>query len=469
MTENKVAGKSFEVEVVGVEENHSEYTDKKTNVTMKENRLSLLCEYYDFINDEQEELGITLLKKDADDEEYTQSKVSTVFERLSELSDIDLEVPEETTFKSLEKALEELKDSTISVYRNDYGNYSIFENTNDNSNNYNFFEKAQSGANFIEKYNLEIGKKIVVPFKGFFLETHNKVFNKSGEASDVNYRGTETRDGLYNYYYDLLSKDDSSTAKKALKRLEEYKKKVKKMTTSGIIQSVGLFSSNSGDLDYGTIDSLVNSINTTDGNKSHICFASVRSVFSKKFYDEDRYKTSEMKARTWLSKNPEQWTVTFNLQDTVLQEFKNFTSPLSQLGLLTNEDVEYLKSHSTNGYAILGKIQEVLMRNHFVLELETSQYGKGSPFCKVLTLRPANEKEVESLFKDKEVEQKVKEIEEVIEEEEDDLPASIEEEIEVEVEEPKPKKEKKTTKKKKEEVEEVEDDFFEDDDEDDLW
>lgn len=434
-----------------------------SNKEKKKTFATLIVTEYDMLNDEDETLEINLATKDSDEETYPKDKVKKAFAVLSKQTEKELVVPEETTFKNISKSLKPIKDEEINIYpfeNNGYEGFSLYKGSNSSTN---FYEKAEPFNEFMTKQNLVVGSNFVAPFRGFYIDTHFNAYDHVNKKSKpVNFLAT-TREELYNRFVNILEKDSGETAKKILKRLEEYKEKNgDKMSTAGIIQRVGVFSDesrNKGDLDFGTITSLKSVIELQ--KSSHAKISTIRAMFSENIQDGKKYRTSELKPNTYFSNVPKNWTLFMMMDDTILLDFKAFTTPMQDYGLIEKEDVMYLRENASNPYSVLEFIQNKLIENHFVVECKIEEYSNNF-FAKVQSLRPANEEE-ETLFKD-ETNKEVEELAQTLNEEE--LPIDVEE-LE---DEPKEEiKKEKTKKSEPKEEEEDDDDDFLDDDDDELW
>lgn len=426
--------------------------------------INLITTYYDFLNDEEEDFQLTLAMKEESEKEYEEERIRKAFSEISKQTGEELSVPDSLTFDDIKKALAPAKGEEISIYeytnKNGFTNFSLFEGSGSNTN---FFRKSEPLKGFLKKHKISTGDSVVVPFDGFYLDTHNTIYDgATSTANKVDFSATNRKE-LYKIIVKTLKKDDGETAEKILNRLEAYRAKMKdKMTTSGILQRVGVFSSkskNKGDLDFSTVSTLSQLVDFNN-SANHAKIASVRALFKD---DGKLYRTSEMKARTWYSNVPEIWTVTMMLDDTILQDFKAFTTPMQEYGLITKDDVKYLRENAENAYVILNFVQRKLIENHFVIEGEVDEMGKNN-FIKVVGLRPANEDEEQRLFSKDVI------IEETVEEEDDDdeeLPIDIDELDDEEVKEEAPKKKKTKKEDNLDDDDDDLDDVFGDDD--DLW
>ncbi len=332
---------------------------------------------------------------DASSTDYSQDKVKKAFGVISEQLETELEVPETITKESVEKALEPVKGKnlevfigTVEVSKTDESNsdeskvtqtityYSLYENQN-----IEYLTANSKVSDFEEVTGLTPGQKIKVKPLGFALNKNDKYFsgNKPYDAEVV--EETKTRLGLARYFGGILKKDGSAKAKEIMERLTHYVNTHKSDdgtflgTTSGIVQSVGVFSDKSYDadkLDDYTVAMLSKAF-SNDSKKGRINIASLRLVFEVEGSNGKTFQTAQLQQSRYPKKG-ERFKTTFNPDDVIYGDFADFVEPLYHMGAFTMDDLNEMKSKD-KWFDMVNIIERVIEREGLVAEVQLITAG----------------------------------------------------------------------------------------------
>lgn len=335
------------------------------------------------------EVKLTETQK-VDTTEYRADKIEKAFDHLSEMTGQELKVPKSITADSIKKAIKPIVGQSIEVFIGENTIEDKEGNLSHSTRYYSLFEggnveylRANSKPDDLIAAKPEIKdtkKAFVGRIEGFTFENNDKYFtnDKPHEAQMV--EETKTRRGLAEHLYGILKADPSNKAKEKAANLTRYMKEntidgVFRGTTSGILQSVGVFSDKSHDakeMDEITVMKLVN-LMSNESARGRAYTASVRLLFTvngvpkKEDGSDSIFQTHRLKASNF-PKRGEMLVTTFNPHDTNFSEFAGFVQPLYQMGALNDEDLAELRT-MTKWFDIINKIHSVITREEVYAKL----------------------------------------------------------------------------------------------------
>ena len=368
-----------------------------------------------------EDFTVALTESESNEgKDFKEDRIKKAFDRISEYTETELEVPKSISKTSIEKALKPVKGKEIEVFvgsgkstneegieTGEFTYYSLYET----NNNVEFLNATMSISELMKQdERFKEGTKFEVKPVGFQGEVNTKYF-VDGKPHDAEMlENTATRIGFARELYKILKADTNEEAGRIRERLEKYIKNNTVGedflgTTGGIIQQVGVFSDQSKrakNLDDITVLNLEKTL-SNNKSKGRAYTGTARLIFSIDGFDGELFKTRPLKeAKIPRSEN---FVTTFNPKDTNFMEFANFTEPLHRLGALTMDDFKEIQG-MTVWHEILRKIQEVIEREGLVAEVSIDSVGGGNHYVHLLGFKYGDSNDTSVIEEGDELKQK---------------------------------------------------------------
>lgn len=315
--------------------------------------------------------------------DFKRDKLEKAFNRISDYTGVELEVPKSISKTSVTNALKPVKGKSLEVF--------IGTGVNKNENDveegtftYHSLYEPSEGFEYLTANSkisdlmamddrFKEGTVFTVKPIGFQGEINTKYF-QDGKPHDAEMlEETKTRIGFARTLYKILKGEDSDYAKKIQDRLTKY---INQNTiddkfvgsTGGIIQQVGVFSDQSKNAKYLDDVTVMNLEKTLSNQKrsGRAYTGTVRLIFEVDGFEGKTFKSRPL--REAKIPRSETFVSTFNPEDTNFMEFAKFTEPLYRLGALTMDDLKEIKGMD-KWYDIMNKITDIIIDNNLVAKV----------------------------------------------------------------------------------------------------